>query len=131
MPRRRAEGIELLADPTRRRIVALIAGEVQYPADIAQAIGLGRPTVSHHLRLLLDAGILRWRRFPNDGRNRRYFIDPAMAGPVIAWLAGVDLRSVNPMWHPAWSRPARIHRLRHAARAVAYDDRRVGPTGRV
>jgi len=40
MPRRMAEGIELLADPTRRRIVALIAGRIWHPADIAQALEL-------------------------------------------------------------------------------------------
>lgn len=116
MPHRRGEGIELLADPTRRRIVGLIADKVHYPADIAAATRLSRSTVSHHLRLLVQVGILRWRRVPIDNRNRRYFIDPQMAGPVIAWLAGVDLRAVREVWHPLWSKPQRIHRLRHDAR---------------
>lgn len=118
MPRRAGEGIELLADPTRRRIVGLIAGKVHYPADIAGATGLSRPTVSHHLRLLLEVGILPWRRRPIDNRNRRYFIDPDMEGPVIAWLAGVDIRSVRQVWHPCWSRPRRVHRRRHDAKEV-------------
>jgi DNA-binding transcriptional ArsR family regulator len=118
MPRRAGEGIELLADPTRRRIVGLIAGTVHYPADIASATGLSRSTVSHHLRVLVEVGILRWRRTPIDNRHRRYFIDPDMKGPVIAWLAGVDLRSVRQVWHPLWSRPQRIHRLRHDAREI-------------
>lgn len=116
MPLRRAEGIELLADPTRRKIVGLIASNLHYPADIAGILGLSRPTVSYHLRLLLLAGIVRFRRTPIDNRQRRYFIDPSMEGPVIAWLTGVDLRSVRGVWHPLWSRPQRIHRLRHDAR---------------
>ena len=118
MPHRRGEGIELLADPTRRRIVGLIAGKVHYPADIAGAMKLSRSTVSYHLRLLVEVGILRWRRVPIDNRNRRYFIDPDMEGPVIAWLTGVDLRSVRQVWQPLWSRPQRIHRLRHDAREI-------------
>ena len=118
MPHRRGEGIELLADPTRRRIVGLIAGKMHYPADIAGAMGLSRSTVSYHLRLLVSVGILRWRRVPIDNRNRRYFIDPDMEGPVIAWLSGVDLRSVRQVWHPLWSRPQRVHRLRHDAREI-------------
>ena len=118
MPHRRGEGIELLADPTRRRIVGLIAEKVHYPAAIAAAVGLKPSTVSYHLRLLVDVGILRWRRVPIDNRSRRYFIDPDMKGPVIAWLTGVDLRSVRQTWHPSWSRPRRVHRLRHDARDI-------------
>ena len=78
MPRRAAEGVDLLADPTRRRIVALIAGRVWHPADIAEAIGLSRPAVSRQLRLLNQAGLVRWRWSQLDLRSRDYFIDPAM-----------------------------------------------------
>lgn len=45
MPARNGEGIELLADPTRRRIVALIAGRVRHPADIASALEISRAAV--------------------------------------------------------------------------------------
>ena len=121
MPRRSAEGIELLADPTRRRIIALIAGHVRHPADIADAIGLSRPAVSRQLRLLTDAGLLRWRRSPIDRRSRIYMLDPVMEAPIIAWLAGVDLRNVRPAFVPAWSPPQRVHRLRGDARALALD----------
>ena len=46
MPRRTPEGIELLADATRRQIVALIAARIRQPSDIAAALGLSRPAVS-------------------------------------------------------------------------------------
>lgn len=121
MPRRAAEGIELLADPTRRRIVALIAGTVRHPADIAVAMELSRPAVSRQLRLLTQAGLLRWRWSRIDLRSRIYVIDPAMRDPIIAWLAGVDLRNVRPWFHPSWSPPVRVHRLRHDARELAFD----------
>ena len=120
MPRRAAEGIELLADPTRRRIVTLIAGRVWHPADIAEAMGLSRPAVSRQLRLLTRAGLLRWRWSQLDLRSRDYFIDPAMQEPIIAWLAGVDLRAVRPPFKPEWSSPMRVHRLRRLARQIEF-----------
>ncbi len=121
MPRRAAEGIELLADPTRRRIVALLAARVFHPADIAVAMGLSRPAVSRQLRLLVEAGLVRWTTSPIDGRSRDYFVDPRMYEPFIAWLAGVDIRAVRPIDRPVWSPPARVHRLRPAARDVRFD----------
>ena len=121
MPLRTADGIEVLADPTRRRIVALLAARVWHPADIASAIGLSRPAVSRQLRLLTEAGLVRWRWSPIDGRGRDYFIDPRMREPIIAWLAGVDLRGIRPIDHPNWSPPARVHRLRHDARDASFD----------
>ena len=121
MPRRMAEGIELLADPTRRRILALLAGRVWHPADIAAAIGLGRPAVSRQLALLTSAGLIRWRRSGIDRRAREYFIDPALRDPIIAWLAGVDLSRVRPIVRPDWSPPGRVHRLRRDASALSVD----------
>lgn len=121
MPRRKAEGIELLADPTRRQIVALLAARVWHPADIAKALGLSRPAVSRQLRLLTDGGLLRWRWSRIDLRSRDYFIDPAMQAPIIAWLAGVDLRNVRPIARPDWSPPRRVHRLRIDARDLEVD----------
>jgi DNA-binding transcriptional ArsR family regulator len=118
MPQRMAEGIELLADPTRRRIVALIAGRVWHPADIATALELSRPAVSRQLRLLTEAGLIRWRWSPIDGRSRDYAISPVMQESIITWLAGVDLRSVRPPLVVGWSPPVRVHRIRHLARAV-------------
>ena len=126
MPRRAAEGIELLADPTRRRIVALIAGRVRHPADIAEALELSRPATSRQLRLLTEAGLLRWAWSRIDLRSRAYVIDPAMQEAIIAWLAGVDLRTVRPAFRPNWSPPRRIHRLRHDARELAVDRDDVG-----
>ena len=126
MSRRAAEDIELLADPTRRRIVALIAGRVRHPADIAEAIGLSRPATSRQLRLLTEAELLRWAWSRIDRRRRIYVIDPAMQEAIIAWLAGVDLRNVRPAFRPSWSPPQRVHRLRHDARELAVDRDDVG-----
>ena len=121
MPLRMAEGIELLADPTRRAIVALIAGKVSRPSDIAGSLGMSRPAVSRQLRLLTDAGLLRWTWSRLDLRTRFYVIDPAWQGPIIAWLAGVDLRNVRPSVMPGWSPPMRPRRLCRIAGELRVD----------
>lgn len=113
--------MELLADPTRRRILGLIAGTVRRPADIATAIGLSRPAVSRQLRLLTEAGMLRWTCSRLDLRSRIYMIDPAWEGPIITWLAGVDLRNVRPQFMPGWSPPMRPRALHRHARALRVD----------
>ena len=50
-----------LADPTRVRIVNLLAtaGEGVCVCDLTPHLGLSQPTVSHHLRKLAEAGLLR------------------------------------------------------------------------
>ncbi len=121
MPKRAAEGIELLADPTRRRIVALVGGRVRHPADIAVALELSRPATSRQLRLLTEAGLLRWTWSSIDRRSRIYVIEPTMQDAIIAWLAGVDLRTVRPTFRPYWSPPRRVHLLRHDVRELAVD----------
>jgi AraC-like DNA-binding protein len=121
MPRGKAEGIELLADATRRQIVALIAGRIRHPSDIAQALGLSRPAVSRQLKLLVGAGLLQWRWSLIDLRSRVYMIDPAMQEPILAWLAGVDLRRARPPVDVTWAPPARAHRLRHQTRQLRVD----------
>ena len=121
MPRRAAEGIELLADATRRQIVALIAGRIRHPSDIAQALGLSRPAVSRQLRLLVEAGLLRWRWSTIDRRSRIYVIDAAMQEPILAWLAGVDIRRARPSVQILWSPPVRVQRRSRDARELTVD----------
>jgi DNA-binding IclR family transcriptional regulator len=121
MPRRAAEGIELLADATRRQIVALIAGRIRHPSDIALALGLSRPAVSRQLRLLVEAGLLGWRWSKIDRRMRVYFIDPSMQEPILAWLAGVDLRRARPAAQIWWSPPMRLPGRPRGARLLRVD----------
>lgn len=131
MPARNGEGIELLADPTRRRIIALIAARVRRPTDMAAALEISQPAVSRQLRLLLLAGLIRWRWSLLDRRSRDYFIDPSMQAPILAWLAGVDLRHARAPIHPGWSMPIRIHGSRRLGLMADTSDlaARRGPYG--
>ena len=51
-----------IGDPTRLRIVTILADREYTVNDIVARIGLSQPTVSRHLAKLRDAGVLDWRR---------------------------------------------------------------------
>jgi DNA-binding transcriptional ArsR family regulator len=91
MPHRNGTGIELLADPTRRQIVAMLALRPQRSSDLALGLARSRPAASRHLRLLLDAGLVLRRPMPIDRRGRLYSIHPMRHGAITAWLAGTEV----------------------------------------
>ena len=56
-----ARSLKAIADPARLRLVSIIAaqdGAEVCNCDLTEPLGLGQPTVSHHLKVLVDAGIL-------------------------------------------------------------------------
>jgi ArsR family transcriptional regulator len=56
-----ASGFKALADPTRLRLISLVAAREDAEAcvcELTDPVGLSQPTVSHHLKILVDAGIL-------------------------------------------------------------------------
>jgi len=55
-----ARTLKALADPTRLRLVSLVAahdGGEACVCDLTEPLGLTQPTISHHLKILVDAGI--------------------------------------------------------------------------
>jgi ArsR family transcriptional regulator len=82
--------LKLLADPTRAWIVSLIMDSAdgrQLVGNLATELELRQPTVSHHVRLLLDGGLLR--REP-DGRNVWYSIASDQADRIAELLKGTQ-----------------------------------------
>ncbi|MET0725257.1 MAG: metalloregulator ArsR/SmtB family transcription factor [Leifsonia sp.] len=56
-----ARSLKALADPTRLRLISIVAaseGEEACACDLTEPVGLSQPTVSHHLKVLVDAGFL-------------------------------------------------------------------------
>jgi ArsR family transcriptional regulator len=56
-----ATTLKALADPTRLRLVSMVAARAGGEAcvcDLTEPVGLSQPTVSHHLKVLVEAGIL-------------------------------------------------------------------------
>lgn len=74
---------EALADPTRRRILELLADGERTAGELAAAFAVSRPAVSRHLRVLRDAELVRWR---GDAQRRIYRLAPEPLTEVDAWL---------------------------------------------
>jgi DNA-binding transcriptional ArsR family regulator len=74
---------EAIADPTRRDILALLRHGEQQAGNMVQALALPQPSVSKHLRVLREAGLVRVRI---DGPRRVYRLDPAPLAELDAWL---------------------------------------------
>lgn len=55
-----ASVLKAIADPARLRVISLlaVAGE-SCVCDLTEPLGLSQPTVSHHLKTLVDAGLVR------------------------------------------------------------------------
>lgn len=80
----KADLFQVLADPTRRRIVeALRAGEQPVGAVVARA-GVHQSGVSRHLRILAELGFVTVRP---EGQRRLYALQPQPFRELDAWLA--------------------------------------------
>jgi ArsR family transcriptional regulator len=56
-----ARSLKAIADPARLRLISMIAAHDDSEAcvcDLTEPLNLGQPTVSHHLKVLVDAGIV-------------------------------------------------------------------------
>jgi ArsR family transcriptional regulator, arsenate/arsenite/antimonite-responsive transcriptional repressor len=66
MPREAADELastfKALADPTRVAIVNRLAADECCVCDLTEAFDLAQPTISHHLRILRDAGLVEAQR---------------------------------------------------------------------
>ncbi|MFD7630829.1 ArsR/SmtB family transcription factor [Streptomyces sp. NPDC059851] len=83
--------LKAIADPTRLQILRLIERSPSGEAcvcDLTECLGLRQPTVSHHLKLMTDAGLLTrerrgtwaWYSVDEEGLRRlRDILDPATA----------------------------------------------------
>jgi DNA-binding transcriptional ArsR family regulator len=78
-----ATTFELVAEPTRRRILDLLRERARPVGELVKLLGLSQPGVSKHLRLLREAGLVQVRR---DGQRRWYELDPEPLAEVDAWL---------------------------------------------
>ena len=61
-----ADSFKLLSDTTRLRIFHYLCHREASVQSIAEEIGMSSPAVSHHLKLLKDAGLLNSRRSGKD-----------------------------------------------------------------
>ncbi|GGF66600.1 transcriptional regulator [Paenibacillus albidus] len=78
---------QAVADPTRRRLLTLLADKEMPIAAISDCFPISRSAVNKHLHVLLDAGLLHSRR---TGRETRYRLRPEPLAQLKDWLAFFD-----------------------------------------
>jgi DNA-binding transcriptional ArsR family regulator len=98
-----------LADPTRRRIVEMLAEGQMQAGDIAKRFDMSPPAVSQHLQTLKRARLVRARV---DAQRRIYELDPAGWNELEQWLAGI-----KQFWQ------GRLDALERELRAAAESDK--------
>ena len=82
-----------LADPTRRRVVQLLRERPHRAGELAAACGTSGPSMSRHLRVLLDAGIVLDERPADDARARVFWLRAESIAPLRDWLDELQVAS--------------------------------------
>ncbi|WP_414664822.1 metalloregulator ArsR/SmtB family transcription factor [Horticoccus sp. 23ND18S-11] len=72
-----------IADPTRRRIVELLARRDRTAGEIVKEFDVSAPAISQHLNVLREAGLVVTRA---EGQTRIQSLNPAGFDEVEAWL---------------------------------------------
>lgn len=75
-----------LADPTRRRIIELLASGERPAGEIASEFDVTAQAISQHLNVLKAAGLVRVRA---EAQRRLYTVDNAGLAEIDAWLASI------------------------------------------
>src|SRR5437764_5981559 len=78
--------LRALADPERVRVVELQSEAPRRAGELADDLGVPPPTMSKHLRVLLEAGIVVDERRREDARGRIFRRRPESVVAVRAWL---------------------------------------------
>lgn len=96
-----ADIFDVVADPTRRDLLQAlleqrtshlsVSGEISV-GELVERLGLSQPTVSKHLKVLRDHGLVSVRE---DGQHRYYRLDAAPLEALEAWL--VPFVAIDPL----------------------------------
>jgi len=87
-----ADIFDVIADPTRRDLLQVLleryvaadseTGEISV-GDLVERLGLSQPTVSKHLRVLREVGLVGVR---DEGRQRLYWLNGQGLKPIHDWV---------------------------------------------
>ncbi len=100
--------LHLVTEPTKNALLRRIRDREHTVSELVEATGIEQSNVSHHLRTLREAGLVKSRR---DGRMQRYRLADRELGHLlgdiegladrmerIAYLAGLEL-TMDPAFH--------------------------------
>ncbi|MEX2271227.1 MAG: metalloregulator ArsR/SmtB family transcription factor [Vicinamibacterales bacterium] len=79
-----SDAFNAIAEPRRRDILEFLAPRERPVNDVVASLSLPQPSVSKHLRVLLQVGLVDVRR---DGRHVLYRINPESLRSVHAWTS--------------------------------------------
>ena len=91
-----ADVFQVLADPTRRRIVDALRGGEKSVGELVQAVDIGQPGVSRQLAILQDADFVVVRP---EGRRRLYSLRPDPFRELSEWMT-----AYRAIWEPRLDR---------------------------
>lgn len=77
-----SDAFNAVAEPRRRAILNFIALQERPVGEIVDSLGLEQPSVSKHLRVLLEVGLVNVRR---DGRRMLYRTNAEAIRPLHEW----------------------------------------------
>jgi DNA-binding transcriptional ArsR family regulator len=79
-----ATTFDVLAEPTRRRILDLLRERERSVGELVQRLRHSQPGISKHLRVLREAGLVEVRQ---DAQRRWYGLRPEPLAEIDEWLA--------------------------------------------
>ncbi len=77
-----SDAFNAVAEPRRREILNYLALEERSVGEIVARLGVEQPSVSKHLRVLRDVGLVRVKR---HGRHMVYRTNPEAIRPLYEW----------------------------------------------
>lgn len=78
--------LKALGDETRRRILEILKQGDKTAGEIAEQFDITKPSISHHLNILKQAGLVLDER---RGQNIYYSINTSVMEDVLEWIMGL------------------------------------------
>lgn len=82
-----------LGDETRREILAMLRERDMTAGEIADAFHISKPSISHHLDLLRQAGLVTSER---NGQFILYTLNTTVLDEALSWVMSLKTKSNNP-----------------------------------
>jgi ArsR family transcriptional regulator, arsenate/arsenite/antimonite-responsive transcriptional repressor len=82
-----------LGDETRREILAMLRERDMNAGEIADAFNISKPSISHHLDLLKQAGLVTSER---DGQFIRYSLNTTVLDEALSWVMQLKSKNTTP-----------------------------------
>lgn len=114
-----SDAFNAIAEPRRRDILEFLAGEERSVSEIVDALELEQPSVSKHLRVLRDVGLVESRR---EGKQMMYRTHAEAIRPLYEWA-----RFFERFWSHQLDRIKQRAEAEHAFKTSAIRGAHSGP----